>query len=172
MGTMGSRFGTSRRVRVGVLIKCIDRRGRRGYSPLPISEFHASNPVNRIEKGVGMTSRVTVRVTGRIGIDDADRLLTDLAKETDLDWREEHSPDDGHLAGVGELLLTAMISGAAGKGAEVMVEATVDRVREAIGRWRDRRLDPPGIEVRTQELPEDEPAPGLEEEPGAGEAED
>jgi hypothetical protein len=119
-----------------------------------------------------MTSRVTVRVMGRIGVDDADRLLADLAKETDLNWREEHSEDDRRLAGVSELLLTALISGVAGKSAEVTVNATVDRVREEISRWRDKRLDPLDFDVRTQVLPEDEPVPGPEEEPGPGEAED
>jgi hypothetical protein len=106
-----------------------------------------------------MTSRVTVRVMGRIGVDDADRLLADLAKETDLNWREEHSPDGRHLGGVSEFLLAAVISGAVGKGAEVALAATVDRVRAAVGRWQEKRLDPPDIDVQTQELPEDDPGP-------------
>jgi hypothetical protein len=109
-------------------------------------------------------------VTGRIGVDDADHLLADLSRETSLDWRAEHSPDDTHLAGAGELLLDAVISGAAGKGAEVMVGATVDRVRKAVGRWRGKRLDPPDIDVRAEELPEDEAAAEPGEEPAAGEA--
>lgn len=103
-----------------------------------------------------MASRVTVRLTGRIGIDDVDRLLADLTKETELDWREERAPDSRHLAGIVELVLTAVISGAAGKGAEVAVGATVHRVREVVSRWRDRRLDPPDAEVGTQEVPDEQ----------------
>lgn len=117
-----------------------------------------------------MTSRVIVRIKGKAGIDDVDRLLADLAKETGLDWRHERSPDAGQLSGVGELLLTAVISGATGKSAEMAAEAALDRVREVIRRWRDRRLDPPDTEVETAELPEGEPGPGLQAVPVAGEA--
>jgi hypothetical protein len=94
-----------------------------------------------------------VRLTGKAGIDDAARLVADLAKETELDWREEHPRDDKHLSGIGELLLTAVISGAVGKGGEVAVAATVDRIREVVKRWRDRRLDPPDAEVGMREVP-------------------
>jgi hypothetical protein len=107
---------------------------------------------------------------GKTGIDDVDRLLTDLAEETDLDWRHERSPDGGHLSGVGELLLTAVISGAAGKGAEMAAGTILDRVREVIRRWRDRWLDPPDTGVEAAELSEDEPGPGLQEVQVAGEA--
>lgn len=118
-----------------------------------------------------MTSRVTVRVMGRIGVGDVDDLLADLSRQTGLDWRAEHSPDDTHLAGAGDLLLGAVISGAAGKGAEVMTAATVDRVRKAVRRWRDRRLDPPDIELQAEELPRDEAAGEPEEESAPGDAE-
>jgi hypothetical protein len=117
-----------------------------------------------------MTSRVTVRITGRTGIDDADRLLTDLAKETDLDWHQENSPGSRHLNGIGDVLLTAVISGTVGKGAQMTIEATLSRVHKVTSRWRDRRLDPPDIEIATQELSEDEPDPGLQAAPEAGEA--
>ena len=102
-----------------------------------------------------MASRVTVRLSGRVGIDDIDRLLADLTKETELDWREERPADSKHLTGIAELVLTAVISGAAGKGAEVAVTATVERAREVVSRWRDRRLDPPEAEVRTQPVPDE-----------------
>jgi hypothetical protein len=119
-----------------------------------------------------MTSCVIVRIKGKAGIDDADRLLTDLAEETGLDWRQERPDAHGarHLSGVGELLLTAVISGATGKAAEMAAEATLDRVREVISRWRDRRLDPPDTEIETAELAEGEPGPGLQEVPAAGDA--
>lgn len=117
-----------------------------------------------------MVSRVTVRVMGSIGVDDANRLLTELARATGLSWREEHPPDDTHLSGTGGLLLDAVISGAVGKAGEVMVEATVDRVREAVGRWREKRLDPPDVDVRAEELPEDDAAGESGDEPAAAEA--
>lgn len=108
-----------------------------------------------------MTSRVVVRLTGRTGIDDADRLLADLAKETGLDWREEPpSPGGKHLTGIAELILTVLISGAAGKGAEMAVEAAADRARDVVNRWRDRRLDPPEAEIGAQDEPAAQPAAG------------
>jgi hypothetical protein len=103
-----------------------------------------------------VSSRVTVKLTGAIGLEDADRLLNELTKETGLDWHEESPPDVKNL-GVWDLLLTAVISGAAGKGAEATVEATSDRVREVVRRWRDRRLDPPNAEVETREVPAEQP---------------
>jgi hypothetical protein len=106
-----------------------------------------------------VASCVTVRLTGVIGLDDADRLRDELTKETGLDWREERPADGKHLAGaVVELVLTAVISGAAGKGAEVAIAATAGRVREVVSRWRDRRLDPPDAEVVTQDVPEEQVA--------------
>lgn len=108
-----------------------------------------------------MASRIIVKITGAIGIDDADRLLANLTKEVGLDWREERHPDGKHLGGIVEFLLTAVIGGAGGKGTEVAIEATVDRVREVVSRWRDRRLDPPDVEVETQDVPEEQPMPEI-----------
>jgi hypothetical protein len=106
-----------------------------------------------------VASRVTVRLTGAIGLDDSDRLLAELAKETGLDWREECPADGEHLAGaVMELLFTAVISGAAGKGAEAAIGATADHVREVISRWRDRRLDPPDAVIVTEDVPQEQVA--------------
>jgi hypothetical protein len=111
-----------------------------------------------------VTSHVTVRLMGKIGVDDADCLITDLSRETGLTWREVRSPNDTHLGGASELLLDAVISGAVGKGGEVMAGVAVDRVRRAVGRWRDKRLDPPDADVRAEELPAAEAAgqPGAE----------
>jgi hypothetical protein len=117
-----------------------------------------------------MTSGAIVRIKGKTGVDDAGRLLAELAEETDLEWRQQRSRDGGQLSGMGELLLTAVISGAAGKGAEMVAEGTLDRVRAVIRRWRDRKLDPPDAEVELVELPEDEPGPGPREMSVTGEA--
>lgn len=97
-----------------------------------------------------MASRVTVRLKGTIGLDDAGRLLAELTEETGLDWCEERPPDGKHL-GVADLLLTAVISGVAGKSAEAAAEAVGNRVRQVVSRWRDRRLDRPDADVETQE---------------------
>jgi|ERR1700679_2046447 hypothetical protein len=106
--------------------------------------------------GVKVALRVIVRLKGTIGLDDAGRLLAELADETGLDWSEERVPDGKHL-GVADLLLTAVISGAAGKSAEAAAEAAGNRVRQVISRWRDRRLDPPDAEIETQETPAEQP---------------
>ena len=119
-----------------------------------------------------MASSVIVRIKGKTGIDEADRLLADLSRETRSTWRQEHSADSGALSGVGELLLTAVISGAAGKAAELTAEATLDRVRAVIRRWRDRRLDPPDVEVETREGPGDESGAALAQTSAAAESED
>lgn len=100
-----------------------------------------------------------VKITGPIGIDDVNHLLADLTKEAGLDWHEERPADSKHLGGIADVLLTAVIGGTAGKGAEVAVEATVDRVREVISRWRERRLDPPDVEVQTQDVPQEQQGP-------------
>jgi hypothetical protein len=114
-----------------------------------------------------MGTRVIVRVTGRIGIEEADRLLANLAKETGLYWREENSPDSRQLSGL-DLLLTAVVGGAVGKGTELAVGTAVDQVREVIGRLRARRLDPPDVEVETEELPVAEPGDATGDEAGPG----
>lgn len=114
-----------------------------------------------------MPSRVVVKITGVIGLDEVDRLLADLMKEAGLDWCEERPADGKHLSGMTDVLLAAVISGTAGKGAEVAVEATVDRVREVVSRWRDRRLDSPDVEVQTQDVPDEQPGPEDPDGPGA-----
>jgi hypothetical protein len=43
--------------------------------------------------GVKVALRVIVRLKGTIGLDDAGRLLAELADETGLDWSEERVPD-------------------------------------------------------------------------------
>jgi hypothetical protein len=99
-----------------------------------------------------MASRITVRLTGAIGLDDADRLLDKLTKETGLDWRGER-PADGRNLGAWDLLLTAVISGAVGKGGEAAAGVVGDHVRKVVNQWKDRRLDPPDAEVETREVP-------------------
>jgi hypothetical protein len=106
--------------------------------------------------GVKVASRVTVRLKGAIGLDDVRLLLDDLAAETDLDWSEERPPDGKHL-GVADLLLTAVISGAAGKCAEAAAEEVRSRARRVVNKWRDKRLEPPDADTEKQEAPAEQP---------------
>jgi len=111
----------------------------------------ASARAGRGEKGNGaMATRIAVRLTGNLGLDDAERLLAELTAGTELSWREDSPAEDGrHLTGgLVELLLVAVVS----RGAEMAFEGTVERVRELVAHWRERRLDPPSAEVEVVEV--------------------
>ena len=105
-----------------------------------------------------MATRIAVRLTGNLGLDDAERLLAELKAETELSWQDESPADDArHLTGgIAELLLVA----AAARGTETVVEGSVRHVRELVEHWRDRRLDPPLAEVDVVEVEEPEAKPG------------
>lgn len=105
----------------------------------------------RGEEGNGaMATRIAVRLTGNLGLDDAERLAAELAAGTELSWRDETPAEDGrHLdGGLVEVLLVAVV----GRGAEMAFEGTVHQVRELVARWRERRLDPPSAEVEVVEV--------------------
>lgn len=93
---------------------------------------------------------VIVRVTGRIGLDDADRLLGELEDSTGLRWREEPDPDAQPHLSTGLFILVAVVSGSAANTAEEIIPVVVAKVRETVKRWQDRWLDPPGVEVEVQ----------------------
>jgi hypothetical protein len=101
-----------------------------------------------------MATRIAVRLTGNLGLDDAERLLAELKAGTELSWRDESPADDArHLTGgLAELLLVAVAS----RGTEMVFEGSVRRVRELVEHWRDRRLDPPLAEVDVLEVAEPE----------------
>ncbi len=96
-----------------------------------------------------MATQITVRVTGDLGLDDAEELLGELRRQTGVEWSEQHPvEDDGHLTGgLVEILITAVV----GKGVEMaldpVIDRVVDRVHEAIDRFRGTRLDPPATQV-------------------------
>jgi hypothetical protein len=104
-----------------------------------------------------MATRIAVRLTGNLGLDDAERLLAELEAGTELSWRDESPADDArHLTGgLVELLLVAVAS----RGTEMVFEGSVRRVRELVEHWRDRRLDPPLAEVDVVEVEEPEAKP-------------
>jgi hypothetical protein len=110
-----------------------------------------------------MATRIAVRLTGNLGLDDAERLLAELEAETELSWRDESPADDGrHLTGgLVELLLVAVAS----RGTELVFEGSVRRVRELVEHWRDRRLDPPLAEVDVLEVEEPEAAAAPDPDP-------
>ena len=100
-----------------------------------------------------MPSRITVRVTGQIGLDDIDELRAYLAKETELDWHQESRPDREHLSGIVESFLIGMTAGIAAGRANAAIDVIVAQVREAIRRWRDQWLEPLDVDVTMEELP-------------------
>jgi len=105
-----------------------------------------------------MSTRITVRLTGDIGLDGAGLLLEDLERQTGLSWRDERRPDEGgHLdSGIAEVILIAVAS----RTAEMAYASVVDRVREAVQDWRKTHLDPPRVEVEVVEVTaEPDPVP-------------
>jgi hypothetical protein len=111
-----------------------------------------------------MSTRITVRLTGDLGLDGAGLLLEDLERQTGLSWSAERRPDEGgHLdSGIAEVILIAVAS----RTAEMAYASVVDRVRDAVKTWRETHLDPPQVEVEAVEVeaaePEPDPAPESE----------
>ena len=100
--------------------------------------------------------RITVTLKGPLGLDDVDFLLTELEKETRLEWRREARPDDTHLTGgFLEIILVAVTS----KSVEMAYEQALEKAREIVKRWRETHLDLPDASIET--TPDDEP-------PGSG----
>lgn len=104
-----------------------------------------------------MSTRITVRLTGDLGLDGAGLLLEDLERQTGLSWSDERRPDEGgHLdSGIAEVILIAVAS----RTAEMAYTTVVDRVREAVQDWRKTHLDPPHAEVEVAEIDDAEPEP-------------
>lgn len=100
-----------------------------------------------------MSSRVIVRLAGRVGLDDVDRLLKELEIGTALDWNEEPDPDAEPRLSVEQIILTALLSGMGAKTTETVISA----VQEAVRRWQERRLDPPDAEVEIREDTDTDP---------------
>jgi hypothetical protein len=113
-----------------------------------------------------MAKRISVRLVGNLGLDDADRLMDALADTTGLSWHDETPADSGHLTGgIAELVLVAVV----GRGAEMAFEGMVHKVRELVEDWKKRRLDPPQAEVEETTVPEPEPQSGPQPDGGVGE---
>ncbi|HWG25906.1 hypothetical protein [Actinospica sp.] len=96
-----------------------------------------------------MATQVTVRITGDLGLDEAEGLLKDLERQTGLEWSEERRDGAEHLSGgIAELLLTVLLE----KGVSLAMDPVVDRVRESVTRWRETRLSPPEAQIETAEV--------------------
>ncbi|MBR7832887.1 hypothetical protein KDL01_06415 [Actinospica durhamensis] len=114
-----------------------------------------------------MATQITVRVTGDLGLDDAEELLRELRQQTGVEWSEQKSPaeDDGHLTGG---LVEILISAVVGKGVEMaldpVIDRVVDRVHQAIDRFRGTRFDPPATQVDLSSVDPDQAEPN----PAAG----
>ncbi|WP_157536714.1 hypothetical protein [Kitasatospora mediocidica] len=102
-----------------------------------------------------MGTRISVSLKGSLGLDDASRLLDELAAETGLRWHEE-PVDEGKVlsGGLVEILLVAVAS----KTAEMAYEAAVERAKRVVERWREERLDKPEASVRAEPVPDAEAA--------------
>ncbi|MFF0388304.1 hypothetical protein ACFYS8_06345 [Kitasatospora sp. NPDC004615] len=109
-----------------------------------------------------MGTRISVSLKGPLGLDDASRLLEELAAQTGLGWREE-PVDEGKVlsGGLVEILLVAVVS----KTTELAFEAVLERVKQVVERWREERLDRPEAAVDAQALPGTE-ATGAQERDG------
>ncbi|MEV1022935.1 hypothetical protein [Streptomyces sp. NPDC050264] len=101
-----------------------------------------------------MTATISVRVEGPVGLDEPEELLTDLGRETGLEWRLDASDEDGGTldGGLSEALLIAVLSSAT----STLVQAAAQR---AIDNWRGRRLDPPPVTIVVVPPPPPSPPP-------------
>jgi hypothetical protein len=102
-----------------------------------------------------VATRITVRVSGPLGLDGPNQLRRALERETELDWSEQSSADDTHLSGgLAEILLVAIVS----KSAEMAFGGAVEQAREGVHKvvehWREQRLDPPKTVVEETDEPD------------------
>lgn len=98
--------------------------------------------------------RITVRMSGDLGLDYANELLTELKKATGYDWSSEKRSGGDHLTAVEEIILSAVVI----KGTDLAFDAVVGRVREIVKRWKNGRLNPPDVIVEAAvETPDEEP---------------
>lgn len=101
-----------------------------------------------------MARRIVVRLAGNLGLDDAERLLGQLTAATGLAWRQETPAEEGrHLTGV---MTAAVVAALIVRDGELVLNITVQQVREIVERWRERRLDPPMVEVEVVDADEAE----------------
>jgi hypothetical protein len=102
--------------------------------------------------------RITVRMSGDLGLDYANELLTELKKATGYDWSSEKRSGGDHLTAVEEIILSAVIGALGTKGTDLAFDAVVGRVREIVKRWKNGRLNPPDVIVEAAvETPDEEP---------------
>lgn len=119
-----------------------------------------------------MSTRITVRLAGRLGLDDADRLRATLERETGLEWSRESRAGDDHLSGIETIILTALVTGAATEVGKAAARQVTEQVKSSVERLKSRYLShPPDVTVQTSETDDDElPLPGeaLPARPGDG----
>lgn len=103
-----------------------------------------------------MATRITVKLAGPLGLDDAEQLRADLEKTTGLDWDRKSYSDRDHLSGLETIILTALITGAATEAGKMAARQATEQAKAAAKRLKDRYLShPPDITVETSEADDD-----------------
>ncbi|WP_369224534.1 hypothetical protein AB5J52_27400 [Streptomyces sp. R39] len=98
-----------------------------------------------------MAAVISVSVRGALlGLDDPERIRSELEAGTGLEWRREEV-DHGRVltGGIVEILLVAAVS----KLTEESLGAALNATKRAVERWRAGRLDPPQAEVEVRSAP-------------------
>ena len=94
-----------------------------------------------------MTTTISVKVEGPVGLDDPDELREELGQATGLAWRRLPAGRDGTLdGGLAVTTLEAVLGGAVGAVVQVAAQRALDN-------WRGRRLDPPSVTIVLQPPP-------------------
>jgi hypothetical protein len=105
---------------------------------------------------------ITVRLGTPRGLDDEAELLKGLENATDLSWSRTEGTDKA-LSGIGEIILSAAVSGLAGAAFNELL----GKVNDVAEKVKKRHLDPPPITVEHSEGPADAADAGSVA-PGAG----
>lgn len=104
-----------------------------------------------------MVARISVRVDGSDGLEDLEQLREALAADTGLTWLQVEPEGDRpeSLSGVVEIFLVAIVA----RAGEMTLEYTLEKVREAIRRFKAEYLDPPEVTVVVEPAALPGPAP-------------
>ncbi len=91
-----------------------------------------------------VSTRISVSVHGRVGLDEPEHLRKDLEATTGLTWRQRPGAEPDTLSGGwSEVLLDAAIATAV----QMTAQAAVDAAKQVLRRWSEQRLDPPETSV-------------------------
>jgi hypothetical protein len=95
---------------------------------------------------------LVVRVGGT-GLDWDDELIELLGEATSLQWKRDREREDretGPAQGLAEIILTAAVTAAVDRVADAVLSALLNQARQAIEKWRGRRIGPPPVSVEAE----------------------